>query len=341
MLGFFYSNVTECIVQAATYFHTGKYVRIGESVKFCHQLKFAEPFVQALERTPPPSLLYHYTDDKGLRGILESGKLWLTDIFHLNDPAELRYGLSHAVDALRLSAEDSLPERGVFTKRFRELQDEGIKESGHYFVASFGGTADDLGQWRMYADDGKGYALAFDGAMLARAFTESSGVPIPSNMTFPVSYDDQTLRRLQSQIVALFLPCISAPRGKNLPSAVVNEYMTELSVAFSAATIRASLFFKHPAYRNEQEFRFMQIQQGHLPARGVLYRSRPYALVKYVEFDWKTVAAPALKEIVVGPAADRSMALPFANECLKAFFGNDRGGVKVWPSSIPYRSLPK
>jgi hypothetical protein len=34
----------------------------------------------------PPPIIYHYTNDAGLRGILESGKLWLTDIFDLNDP---------------------------------------------------------------------------------------------------------------------------------------------------------------------------------------------------------------------------------------------------------------
>jgi hypothetical protein len=27
----------------------------------------------------PPPIIYHYTDDKGLRGILESGCFWLTD----------------------------------------------------------------------------------------------------------------------------------------------------------------------------------------------------------------------------------------------------------------------
>ncbi len=43
-----------------------------------------DPFTQELIDTPAPSLIYHYTNDCGLRGILESGQLWFTDIFNLN-----------------------------------------------------------------------------------------------------------------------------------------------------------------------------------------------------------------------------------------------------------------
>jgi hypothetical protein len=45
-----------------------------------------------------PPVIYHYTNDLGLRGILETGVFWLTDIFNLNDPSELRHGFSHRVN---------------------------------------------------------------------------------------------------------------------------------------------------------------------------------------------------------------------------------------------------
>jgi hypothetical protein len=51
-------------------------------------------FIGDLKSKPPPPILYHYTTDVGLRGILESGKLWLTDIFSLNYPSELKHGFS-------------------------------------------------------------------------------------------------------------------------------------------------------------------------------------------------------------------------------------------------------
>jgi hypothetical protein len=57
-------------------------------------------FIGRFDGQPPPNTIYHYTDDRGLRGIIESGKLWFTDIFDLNDPSELRHGFSFAVKAL-------------------------------------------------------------------------------------------------------------------------------------------------------------------------------------------------------------------------------------------------
>jgi hypothetical protein len=61
---------------------------------------------RALNAREPPPIIYHYTNDAGLRGILESGKLWLTDIFDLNDPSELSHGFSHAVSILSNKAAD-------------------------------------------------------------------------------------------------------------------------------------------------------------------------------------------------------------------------------------------
>jgi hypothetical protein len=40
-----------------------------------------------LQGTPTPPIIHHYTDDNGLRGILQSGKLWLTDVFYLSNPS--------------------------------------------------------------------------------------------------------------------------------------------------------------------------------------------------------------------------------------------------------------
>lgn len=42
--------------------------------------------------------LYHYTDLRGLEGILKFGKFWFTDYWHLNDPSELKHGVDMARD---------------------------------------------------------------------------------------------------------------------------------------------------------------------------------------------------------------------------------------------------
>lgn len=39
-----------------------------------------DAFVETVTAEKPPDRVSHYTTDAGLKGILESGKLWLTDI---------------------------------------------------------------------------------------------------------------------------------------------------------------------------------------------------------------------------------------------------------------------
>ena len=40
--------------------------------------------------------LYHYTDARGLEGIIKSGTIWFTDYRHMNDPSELVHGIDLA-----------------------------------------------------------------------------------------------------------------------------------------------------------------------------------------------------------------------------------------------------
>jgi hypothetical protein len=110
-----------------------------------------EAFATSLESYQPQPIVYHYTDDRGLRGILESGCLWLTDIFSLNDPSEVRHGLSRAQRILNQKAATGPEESRVFARLFASL-DKGIRRSAHYFICSLSEHRDDLGQWRAYAD---------------------------------------------------------------------------------------------------------------------------------------------------------------------------------------------
>ncbi len=40
---------------------------------------------------PPPSKLYHYTTAEGLKGIIESDKIWATNYRYVNDLTEIFY----------------------------------------------------------------------------------------------------------------------------------------------------------------------------------------------------------------------------------------------------------
>jgi Protein of unknown function (DUF2971) len=296
-----------------------------------------QEFVRAIEASSPPPMIYHYTDDTGLQGIIESGKLWFSDIFGLNDPSELRHGLKVAIDTLKSRINNARPEIATFASQLERFDvDAGIEAAGHFFICCFSGDGDDLGQWRAYAHDGRGYALGFEPAALEDVFCRRKGRPIPQHSTFPVTYDDAKLTRIQTGLVDLIDPLISLPRSVRVGSGAMHAYMSDLLVYHALNVIRGVMFFKHEGYRNEKEYRFQQLFRREWPAPDVKYRRRLDTLLRYREFDWRTLARHSLKEIVIGPAADRIKAERFAKDCLAAFHPID--DVKIIWSRIPYRS---
>lgn len=292
-------------------------------------------FLATLESQPPPPIIYHYTNDVGLKGILETGQLWLTDIFSLNDPSELTHGFSVAINALtsKVASDSAVGEK--FAKKFAAFAEQGaIPKVAHFFMCSFSSSGDDLGQWRAYADNGRGYAVGFDAKALEDGYTKQGGIPIPNNSTFHITYNDAQLLGIQDQIVEKMHDLIMLPAGRKLKNAAINVYMAELQMLFTLHILQTILFFKHEAYANEREFRFLQIHKANEPPT-VEVRARRYGLVKYRKFDWRSVAADALKKIVVGPAADYGTATQFAKDCLSLFH---HGNVEVTRSEIPYRA---
>ncbi len=305
---------------------------------FCVEAQtIIDTFLKTLEAQPIPPVIYHYTDDVGLRGILKTGQLWLTDIFNLNDPSEMKYGFSHALRILNSKAANGPPESKIFAKQLEDFAlSERIERTGFYFICSFSSCGNDLCQWRAYADNGRGYALGFDTKALRSVFTQERGSRIP-NYPFHLTYDKAHLGEIQLMIIEKVFGLISLPRGRKLESAARDAYMHWLSTWFMVYALRAALCFKHKAYQNEKEYRFLQIHPATTPPKFEL-RARPHELVKYREFDWRSGASGALKKIVVGPAADHEKAHRFAKECLRLWQG-DAETVEITHSKIPYRAV--
>jgi hypothetical protein len=293
-----------------------------------------DAFLVSLEASPPPPILYHYTNDVGLRGILETGNLWLTDILSLNDPSELSHGLAQAVAVLRSKAANGPQEIKLFAADFEDMITLGkVQRSGDYFICCFSAVGDDLGQWRAYADNGRGYALGFDARALEDAFIRQANAPIQK--TFPVTYNDARLIEIHRGIIEQMSGLISLPRGRGLSGDSISGYMAELYTLITVHALHAGLHFKHEAYSNEQEYRFMQV---HPPADQPLVtklRTRSYSSIRYQEFDWKSAGRNVLKKIVIGPAADVARATACAEESLLL---TDQQAVTIARSAIPYRA---
>jgi hypothetical protein len=124
----------------------------------------------------PKEPLFHYTNERVLFAILDSGLLWFTSIYHMDDPEELDFGFNVARGLFKKAADGS---KGLMRKFCRGLAEDGdrkrIRELIAFYSVSFG-LRDDGKQWTDYADGGRGIALG-----LAAEFFEAAPVEDPDN----------------------------------------------------------------------------------------------------------------------------------------------------------------
>lgn len=118
----------------------------------------------------PPGELFHYTDFDGVQGIFKSRCLWLSKVSTLNDTSEVKL----AVDRLKAHAAEVARSLDAETARFVEHaagQLDSVRRT-NICIAAFSEDADQLNQWRSYANDGRGIALGFDSDVLRQAARE-------------------------------------------------------------------------------------------------------------------------------------------------------------------------
>lgn len=309
---------------------------LKEILDKCHDAIMAilTTFQQSIESSTVPEFIYHYTDDKGLKGILESGNLWLTDIFGLNDPSELKHGAKTSSDAIRTYGQgnDAIT---LFANSYDEIVNRGLEKVANFFVCSFSKDGNDLAQWRSYADDGRGYVLTFDTRMLEQAFAETGDGGKWGCSAFPMTYNDDQLLQLQKKMIEVPLPYVRDLGNMNLSADVGYCFVEGLIIRLALGCTNASVFYKHPSYMHEKEYRFLKLHRADDKLEGIKFRSRPYRLVRYMEYQWQKIASNALKGITVGPAANWSIARQFAADCLSAYAPNIE--ISIEPSNIPYR----
>jgi hypothetical protein len=201
--------------------------------------------------------LYHYTNGIGLRKILESGRIWFTDYRHMNDPSELTHGIDMARDQARLLGNGADGRVRMFLEYFLDLfRHDNLAGKLEFYIASFSRARDDLGQWRAYADNGRGFAIGF----AQRMFRE--GDPPPDRLpefVGPVRYRvDEVCARHRAALeeaIRIFLDTVNAHanlvRDKAVGIPFMDQFVREI---LAQPLIWNCLTSKHPAYEHERRY---------------------------------------------------------------------------------------
>ena len=294
-----------------------------------------ERFVAPMNRAGPPASIFHYTTKAGLQGILGTGTLWFTDLFSLDDPTELQYGLSHLKGVLERNFSGQILRIREFVPMFEAIFPlNTISRLADYFSCSFSTVDDDLSQWMTYSDHGKGYALEFDGRAFQKVFVLVAGRYAGANFAnFPVDYRQEVLEFWLSELVDAMLVSFRQSKGY-YPGKVQQKFMLELGAHLATWAPFIALGFKYPKFETQNEYRFLQMYLRNQRPSDIHIRVQDGKSVKYRKLHWLSSTVPILKSVTIGPGLDPGTSSAFVSHCLRERELNE---VSIHSSNIPWR----
>lgn len=271
---------------------------------------------ERLSRAEPPPILYHYTTQEGLLGILKTDSLWATKIHFLNDSSEYALACNLAVEEIksRLEREQREDER----KRLKCLLELEVVPNLKHFnvcVVSFSEDPDSLGQWRAYGG-ARGYALGFHGPHIQRQIREPR---------FALAKCIYKKEEQQKAIEDLVLETL----GNDFPT----ENALPIGGDFGVHLMRLAPLLKSHSFHEEKEWRVITTP---VFATRLKFRPGRSTIIPYYEFVLGDKKASYLASITVGPGPERELALNAVQPLLAHW--NIHEHVRAISSEVPYRN---
>lgn len=275
--------------------------------------------------------IYHYTSSVGLHGILTNQKLWFTRWDCLNDYSENKY--IHDLIAESLEAFSYYPDFVSCLSQINDLQKKWKDESGglevdnNLFIASFSLNKDALNLWTYYtkSDHSDGYCIGFK---YNGIFCEK-GLDI---ITSEVIYDPTLQKKIIASMLRSFLDMYNN-LGKNEDTSR-DRYMI-MGHRFEYYISEISCFFKHPAFRAEEEFRAIVRMHNNSEKHIELplnVRQNGGMLVPYTELEFKK---EHVASVTISPTLKDKPVLP-GLYVLRSELGMN---FEIHRSQIPFRAM--
>ena len=297
---------------------------------FCKK-HFANFFVGPPLRLPQE--VWHYTNADGLIGILESGKIWSTQVTCLNDTLELRYFsdcLHRAIKDWRAQQIDDQTLAIALRVADEALDKRDFTTTGH-FVACFSEVKDDLDQWRGYGGGECGYAIGFRSEGILEALKAR-----PSALFLPMNYDDKQHKSFVEDVLKLGGKCFhdAVKRGDD-----IEMWANEFYEACNTSLAVFACGIKHPAFSREREWRITAGYNKQTDVDRLEFRQKRTLLARHLPLDLRIAADGGkrllpITQIYVGPGPSQRVSRISAGDLLLKYKYED---INVEMSKVPYR----
>src|ERR1043166_87247 len=273
---------------------------------------------------PPDKILYHYTNQKGLLGILQSREIWAAHSQYLNDRSEYL----HALELCKAEIADrkSKLEPESETARVLSRMEEAFKfrmEGINLCVCSFSEDSDSLPQWRAFSRGGIGFAIGFSASFL-------KNVAALHHWRLDKCVYDAGKQKLVVSTAIDQLLSIVLSQTTSIPA----------SAGLSANLSEYALFLKHKSFEEEREWRIVS-QPINCTNKRLCFREGKSVLIPFYKLPLVDAQNNfQLKHVVVGPTADEHLACKsvrtlLLRENLSSFRIDEEVPISI--SQVPYR----
>lgn len=275
-------------------------------------------------RSDAPEHVYHYTSAEGLYGILQSNTVWAADCRFLNDTSESQVGVNKAKDVCRTRRFSR--RTGGLTEFYRKLSGTLRREYPEpNFIFSLSERADDLTQWRTYANDGLGFTVGFSSAKLLENSQDNNGEFEFSK----VLYVSREQERILKSLFDAFEEYIETNKGTDFEAAAI----TLDWLIFNFSTL-----FKHSSFRSEKEWRvntYNLVNEVDERSQSVRVRAKDGRLIPYIPLNLGKFAKDKLpiSRIGIGP----SFKDPTIRYAVEKLCAQSRFEVDIYNADSPYR----
>jgi hypothetical protein len=295
---------------------------------------------EKLQEEATPAVLYHYTDQAGLLGIIGTGELWATKVQYMNDATEFTRVVELASKEIQRRIDNA---KGIrdFELELLTFQLKNIHRitNINIFCVSFCRDPDLLSQWRGYSGQGSGYAIGFSAPGLLE-LTHRNSCRL-GRCIYDEGAQVEIIRDLIDQAVH------QADRlyrtSEDYTSYMINF---TLASALENALIKLGSFFKDAAFVEENEWRLVTDVRFYgeevLGFRTGKSMPIPYYRLNIRNVSWKN----KIVQVTIGPCPhpeltrDAVIGLLVGNSVTTDDWSPDvpRTRPQVSLSRIPYRS---
>lgn len=283
-------------------------------------------------------LVYHYTTGEGLKGIVQSKRLWATGAYYLNDTSEIEYGcrlVASVIEESSAKAETRFAE-AVLRQSHRIVTDPGQQKirKDILYVACFCESDNLLSQWRAYSRSG-GYAVGFRVADLRNLQPEHTTVSV-DKVLYAKPDQIERVRNIVSSALDTLRDEDVVRGDADDPSA---DDILDAASDLAQVLLSAVTSFKAPDFAEEREWRIVcqpyhldNDEKLNLVHKIVRFRASARGLVPYIELaPYDTSMTLPIYSVRFGPAQNPDLARSATRLLLDA---NGFRSIKVEGSSI-------